>query len=402
MDSWDKRLLSIIKHTIVCCLALAVLCPLFRVAESGRSVADAADPDDFGVVTATMAGPAGDSATVQMKLFRVIDGLDYEYAYSDNGTIEAKIPPGSYVICAYDDGSLLARTEMFEVARYDHKYVVVELDTIHIQGFVVRPEYRDSGALSQVRIDHSIVNLGSGTGDVEVRLLVTKDGALLEAIPIMSYHPLLTGIQEWQFYYKPANGWARGEYGFSLELYVHGELYDETDELAMTSHGGSGLAAWLWILFVILGVLVAAGLGFLTFFLWKRKRRKGEKPVRAEKERREEKAAPALEEATPSPEPAPSAEPVHPMEEPTRKVGESIAQPAPLSSVSTLKTRMATLGRDQGIVQETDKEPDSDNAGSLSSALKGRMASLDRNRGPVKDTDKGPDADSKGLGEAGK
>jgi hypothetical protein len=63
-----------------------------------------------------------------------------------------------------------------------------------------------------------------------------------------------------------------------------------------------------------------------------------------------------------------------------------------------LKARMTALGRDQGIVEDADEEPDTGNKGSSASKLKARMDSL----GKVKDTDKGPDADNKGSGQAGK
>jgi Tfp pilus assembly protein PilE len=436
MNSWDTRLSPIIKCIIRSCLLLAILCSVlqmasspapanadsgsaisgtlpdrivhvpyvakgFDVAEIGLSAADAAASDNCGVVTVNAVGPTGGPAAVAIRLFRIIEEMNYEYAYSDNGSVEAKVPPGSYVAYAYDDGAVLVKTDVFEVARYDHKYVVLEVSTAGIQGFAIHPEYRSSGKLSRVLITHSVVNIEGELANAEVRLSVTFNGAPLESTAIVSFHPLMPGTEEWPFYYTPAEAWEEGQYGFSLQLYSDGVLYAETAEQTLRVADGGGLMSWLWIVLVIAGVLAVAAVGFLAFFLLK-KRRKIEKPAMAETKQHEEKSALRAAEPAPKPEAAPPAEPARHLVEPVQGE-ETVGQPASsLSSVSSLKARMAAMGREQGTVQDTDKGPDAENTGSPASALKARMASLDRNQGQVKDTDQGPDTDSKGPGLAGK
>ncbi len=90
-----------------------------------------------------------------------------------------------------------------------------------------------------------------------------------------------------------------------------GQLMAETVEQTLKV-GGGGVASWLWIIFVILGVLGAAGLGFLIFFLLKRRKKEEEKPRKAEKKRKEEKPARKAEEPVRKPEPYRPPEPVRP------------------------------------------------------------------------------------------
>jgi hypothetical protein len=139
-----------------------------------------------------------------------------------------------------------------------------------------------------------------------------------------------------------------------LELYIGGQLYARTTEapLDVGLPGGRSML-WLWIL---LGILGGAGLGFLIFFLWRRRKKGEEKPRKAEKKRKEEKPARKAEEPVRRPEPYRPPEPVRPA--PPLPEEEPVVEPAPLSSVSTLKARMASLGRDQGTGQPAEEVPD--------------------------------------------
>ena len=93
-----------------------------------------------------------------------------------------------------------------------------------------------------------------------------------------------------------------------------------------------------------------------------KKRGKGKTTAVPDGERHEEQLAPVAEETTPSLETAPPAEPSRSLEEPTQ-TEEPIAQPATLSSVFTLKARIAALGHDQGSVEDADDGPDADAKG---------------------------------------
>jgi hypothetical protein len=101
----------------------------------------------------------------------------------------------------------------------------------------------------------------------------------------------------------------------------------------------------MWIQWLVLGVVCAAVLGVAGYLLVRRRRKKGEKPPGAEKKRQPQEPVRKPEPVRP-PEPIRPAEPVltaQPLPE-----EEPIQQAASLASVSTLKARLASLGRDQG------------------------------------------------------
>jgi hypothetical protein len=335
-----------------------------QIVESVRLNASIAVVGDSGTVSAKTVSPTGDPVIAQIRLFKVIGGTNYEYAYSDDGIMEVLVSPGSFVAYAYKSGTSLAKTDVFEVAKDDHEDVVIEVRTLYFQGFGLQPEYLESGELSQARVVYTVVNLEREMANAEVRLSVNLGGTLLDTVPILNVDPLTLGRVGAPYLYAPAAGWEKGTYGFSLQLYADGELQTETIEQTLKVGGGGGVASSLWIIFVILGILGAAGLGFLVFFLLKR-RQKGEKPEKAEKKERkkkEEKPAPKAAEPVRKPEPYRPPEPVRPVqpvryEEPTV---EPTAEPATLSTVSTLKARMASMGRDQGTGKPAEEEPDTE------------------------------------------
>jgi hypothetical protein len=325
-----------------------------EVVGSARLNADVTVVGDSGTVTARTVSPGGDPVLAEIRLFRVIDGTRYEIGYSDVGTIEALVSPGNYVAYAYKNGQFLANSDVIAVAKDDRKDITLEVRTLYISGFGVEPQYLESGELSQARITYTVVNLEREMSSAEVRLSVTLGGVLLETVSVLTVDPLTMGRVGAPYLYAPTTGWAEGTYGFSLQLYAEGELKAETLEQPLKVGGGAGVASWLWIIFVILGILGAAGLGFLIFFLLKR-RREEEKPRKAEKKRKEEKPARKAEEPVRKPEPYRPPEPVRP---PPLPEEEPIVEPSPLASVSSLKARMASMGRDQGTGKPAEEEPD--------------------------------------------
>jgi len=108
----------------------------------------------------------------------------------------------------------------------------------------------------------------------------------------------------------------------------------------------------MWIQWLVLGVVCAGLLGVAGYLLVRRRRKKGEKPPKAEKKRQPQEPVRKPEPVRP-PEPIRPAEPVltaQPLPE-----EEPIQQASSLASVSTLKARLASLGRDQGIGETTDE-----------------------------------------------
>jgi len=356
MNRWNIRPAPVPRYLKASCMAIVLLCLLLQLASSAAPVgADITEPGVWGIVTVSTVSPAGDPVVADIRLVSVINGVEQPYADNAQGLLEAQVPVGSYMAYADKNGGFLTKSDVFDVAWHDHQHVVLEVSTVDIQYFAIFPEQGASGELSRVKIGYRIVNLETEMPNGEVRLAVTRSGGLFETVTIANTAPLRLGTVHGPFYYAPARSWARGQYGFSLELYVDGQLYAETDELTFSKIGG-GIMSWLWIVLVIVGVLAVAAVGIVAFLLFK-KRQKGEKPASAEKERYEENPARRAEEAAPKPEPAPPLEPARHLEEPVQE-DEPIVQPdASLSSVSTLKARMAALGRDQGIGKADEEEP---------------------------------------------
>jgi hypothetical protein len=379
------------RHPRALLLVLALLCLSLQLAISPAPVgADITEPGDWGIVTVSTVSPAGDPVVADIRLLKVVNGAEELHAYSVEGFLEAQVSTGTYVAYADKNGGFLAKSAVFNVAWHEHKHVVLEVRTVDIRDFAVSPEQQDSGALSRVRVDYSVVNLESEMPNSEIRLTVTRNSEPFETVTIVTVSALTLGTVSGPFYFTPAEGWAEGEYAFSLELYVDGELYAKTDERAFSQTGGGGTESWLWIVLVILGVLAAAAISVVAFLLLKKRQRR-EKTVRRAQELVPERRATA-----------PPVEPAQPLEEPIQ-VDEPVGtSPSSLSSVSTLKTRIAALGGDQRIAQEGDEGPDTEKESSSASTLKARMASFKRDESPAEDADERPDTDSKGPGKAGR
>jgi hypothetical protein len=336
---------------------------------SAAQVASLTVSGESASVVVNTAGTDGQPVTgVTIRLFRVVDGRNYEVAYSSGtGTLEAKVVPGDYVAEAYSSstGEPMCDPVTFAVAADELKTVTLTVQrAISFQGFAVNPQDdADTGKLAYAQIVYTIANLYQEMNNTQVKMVVSLNGVELQTLSVLPPITLPLGSTPGLYNYVSTDGWQKGLYGFKLQLYVGDRVWAETAEETIRV-GPAGVASWLWIIFVILGVLGTAGLGFLIFFLLKR-RKKGEKPEKVEKKERkkkEEKPARKAEEPLPKPEPYRPAEHVRPAEpvryeEPTV---EPTVEPATLSSVSSLKARMASLGRDQGTGKVAEEEPDTE------------------------------------------
>jgi uncharacterized membrane protein len=61
---------------------------------------------EAGWITIQVVSPEGDPVVSSVRLFKSIQGNRYEFASSENGTLEAKVSLGQYVACAYVGGEL--------------------------------------------------------------------------------------------------------------------------------------------------------------------------------------------------------------------------------------------------------------------------------------------------------
>jgi hypothetical protein len=311
---------------------------------------------EAATVVVDTVSPGGQPVTTEISLFKVVDRDEYEYAYSNDGHLEAKVSPGNFLIKAYVYEGETPTEQRFNVGVGEEKRVTLAVNSIFFREFKpFRAATMQTGEFNRVEIAYTIANVYQTVASAEVRMVVTFNGTQLEGVRLLRLGVLEKGDLSAQSPYWAGGRWHNGTYGFRLYLYVEGHPYTWTEE--ETLDVGGVAKSWLWIVWVILGVLGAGGLlGVLGFFLWKR----GDGLTKAEKNGSKE-------------------------ERPVRKEG-AIEEPAHLGAVSSMRARMAGLVRDQDEGAETDKESDVDTKD--------------------KPSEKGPGFDKKGhsdqLGKAGK
>lgn len=281
-------------------------------------------------VVVDTVSPGGQPVTTEISLFKVVDIDEYEYAYSNDGHLEAKVSPGDFLIKAYVYEGEKPTEQRFNVAVGEEKMVTLAVNPIFFREFKpLLAANAQTGEFSRVEIAYTVANVYQTVASAEVRMVVTFNGTQLEEVPLLDLDVLGKGDISAQSLYWAGGRWHDGTYGFRLYLYVEGQPYTWTEE--ETLDVGGVAKGWLWIVWVILGLLGAGGLGVLGFFLRKRRKR-GEGLTKAEKDGSKE-------------------------ERPVRKEG-AIEEPAHLTAVSSLRARMAGLVRDQDEGAEADKESD--------------------------------------------
>lgn len=313
-------------------------------------------------VSVQTVGTSGQPVAAIVRLWRLRDGEGRnEVAYSNTGSLQALVAPGRYVASAYSisTGDLLLEQESSVVAG-DDKTITLTVETVFFEGFAIN-EYRNSqtGELGWAQVVYTVSNNYQLLDNARILLVVNRDGALLEESEIWGPLTLPTGRTGAPYNYIPSGGsWRGGTYGFALQLQVEDQIWAGTNELTLEVEGPSPSRSSLWILFLILGILGTAGLGFLIFFLLKKRKKSEKKPAKAEKKKRkkkEERPSPKVEEPVRKPEPV--------RREPPARKPEPTEEAAPLSSISSLKARMASLERDQAGGPDDDEEPDVDEKG---------------------------------------
>ncbi len=274
-------------------------------------------------------------------------------------------------------------SQQFDVAHLEQQSITLSVETIYFKYFEpTLARNVNTGAPGYAQVVYTIANVYEPVANAAVNLVVKFEGADLEMIPgILTLSALNTGDTGVPYQYFPGAGWEEGTYSFQLELYLGGQLYARHGgETSLdVSVPGSRSRSWLW--WILLGVVGAGGLGMLIFFLWKRReegRREAAPGEAAQEEKREAEAEPApapepVRQPQPAapPQPVQTSEPVRPVSQPaslrSRTAGARppaeappAPQPAPLTAISSMKARMASIGRDQGIGQDTDEEAETE------------------------------------------
>lgn len=228
-------------------------------------------------VTARVVSPDGEPVVAVVRLYRLLIDQQHEVGYSETGTLEAKVAPGSFLAAAYVGGNKMAE-ESFDVAADEEKTITLTVETIYFEGFGIVPNYNtETGELAFVQMVYTVRNLYQPVANAEVVLQVTRDGESLDEISLVTLDPLDMGRVGLNYNYLPSGGWVDGIYGFKLMLNLGGEPYASTLEEQLNvsggavsegDEGGEGLSA------AVIGGIVAAVLvvSLVIYFLVRRKR----------------------------------------------------------------------------------------------------------------------------------
>lgn len=200
------------------------------VATAAAQKADLIIVGESALVEVRVVSPDGEPVVSVVRLLKVIEGKEREFAFSETGVLEAKVSSGSYIASAYVAGQKLAE-DRFDVAADETKRVALTVRTVYIGGFGAVPNhFTETGRLAFAEVVYTINNLYQRMVDVEVILKVSLDGEPLEEISLVTFGSLDTGRTGGRYNYTPSKGWESGEYSFRLELYTGGELYTRTLE----------------------------------------------------------------------------------------------------------------------------------------------------------------------------
>ena len=210
---------------------------------------------ESALVRVEMVNPAGEPMIGVVRLFKVLEDGNYEFAYSDNGTLEARVSPGSFIASAYIASAKLAE-QNFTIAAGEEKTITLTVSTIYFEGFGVVPNYyTETGKLAFCQIVYAVKNLYQRVDSAEVVLLVNYEGNLLEEISLANLSPLEIGRVDLSYSYLPAQGWRDGEYSFKLQLLLNGNPYASSAEKHLQV---GAMPAPTGVNKVLIGVIIAA------------------------------------------------------------------------------------------------------------------------------------------------
>lgn len=215
-------------------------------------------------VEVKVLSPTSEPVVAQVRLFKLIEGRENEFAMSTSGTLEAKVSPGHYIVRAYVASEMLAE-ESFAIAADESKSITLTVRTIYFGGVGVVPNYyTETGELAFAQVVYTLHNLYQPMNDVEVILKVTEDGVPSEEISVLSLGTLDVGDIGGSYNYIPQGGWQDGDYGFRLELYVGGKLYTTTLEHKLSTGLAPTPINWPLIGGIIAAVAVIGGVVYLV------------------------------------------------------------------------------------------------------------------------------------------
>ncbi len=109
-----------------------------QISGAARQVAKLVVLGESALVTVQAVSPEGQPLVATVQLYRIVTGQKYQVGYSEKGTLEAKVAPGSFVSTCYVGGQKMAE-ESFTVAANEKKTVTLSAATVYFEGFDIVP-----------------------------------------------------------------------------------------------------------------------------------------------------------------------------------------------------------------------------------------------------------------------
>ena len=138
---------------------------------------------EAGSVHVESKSPGGNRIMSHIRLWKIIDGEQYEVAESRNGLLDVIVSPGSYVVKAFSMGVELASQEL-QVAHLGQLDITLSVETIYFKYFEpALARNVNTGAPGYAQIVYTIANVYEPVSNAAVNLVVKFEGADLEMIP---------------------------------------------------------------------------------------------------------------------------------------------------------------------------------------------------------------------------
>lgn len=216
--------------------------------------------------------PDGSPIPARVILYRESASGKVSLGSSDTGVLKMRVAPGSYIAEAYMAGSKLAE-QSFNLAANEAKRITLEVRTVYFEGFGILPNYsEETKKLVFAEVVYTVNNLFQPFPEAKVVLKVTRNGAALDEIKLVTLAPLEKGRVGLSYNYIPKEGWQPAKYGFKLELWIEDKLYISSKEEFLDLGGGTALPGginWFLIGGIAGGLLVV--LIIVLFFTLRRR-----------------------------------------------------------------------------------------------------------------------------------
>ena len=257
----------------------------FRLAGAAQQEANLTILGEAGSVSIVTLTHEGEPFTGIIRIFEQTESDSNLCGYSNTGISDMRLAPGDYKVECYLENTLVAE-DSFTLAADEEKSLTLTSRTAFIVGFSTVPNYyTESKELAFANMEYTIKNIYQHLEDIEVILKANLDGTVIDELSIFSLSTLNTGNTAASYNnYVPPEGWESGNYGFTIELHVQGELYNQSREVLLSTdivlpNQEPGSLNWYAIIVILMGTIMVAAAVFPAIVVHRRRRgRAGQLP----------------------------------------------------------------------------------------------------------------------------